>query len=223
MARMARAVAAGYPHHITQRGNRRQQTFFCDEDYTTYISLMAEWCKKQHVEIWAYCLMPNHVHLIAIPESEVGLRSAIGEAHRRYTRHVNFRQGWRGHLWQGRFSSFPMDESYLLAVARYVELNPVRTGLAREPWSYPWSSAHAHVTGVNDHLIQAAPLRAMVQDWRGFLLSPLSEKDIEALRKHERTGRPLGNERFVDKLEVTLGRMLRRQKPGRKTGGDEQN
>jgi putative transposase len=116
-----------------------------------------------------------------------------------------------------------MDESYLLAAARYVELNPVRAGLAREPWSYPWSSAHAHVTGVNDHLIKAAPLRAMVQDWRGFLLSPLSEKDIEALRKHERTGRPFGNERFVEKLEVTLGRILRRQKPDRKTGGDEQN
>ena len=223
MARIARAVAAGYPHHITQRGNRRQQTFFCDEDYTTYISLMAEWCKKQYVEIWAYCLMPNHVHLIAIPQSEDGLRSAIGEAQRRYTRHVNFRQGWRGHLWQGRFSSFPMDESYLLAAARYVELNPVRAGLAREPWSYPWSSAHAHVTGVNDHLMQAASLRAIVTDWRDFLLSPLSEKDIEALRKHERTGRPLGNERFVDKLEITLDRMLRRQKSGRKTGGDEQH
>ena len=167
--------------------------------------------------------MPNHVHLIAIPQSEDGLRSAIGEAHRRYTRHVNFRQGWRGHLWQGRFSSFPIDESYLLAAARYVELNPVRAGLAREPWSYPWSSAHAHLTGVNDHPIQAASLRVIVTDWRGFLLSPLSEKDIEALRKHERTGRPFGNERFVEKLEVTLGRILRRQKPGRKTGGDEQN
>jgi putative transposase len=220
---MARAVAAGYPHHITQRGNRRQQTFFCDEDYNTYISLMAEWCKKQHVEIWAYCLMPNHVHLIAIPESEDGLRSAIGEAHRRYTRHVNFRQGWRGHLWQGRFSSFPMDEGYLLAAARYVELNPVRAGLVEEPWSYPWSSAQAHVTGVDDHLVHAAPLRAMVQDWRGLLLSPLSEQGIDALRKYERTGRPLGNERFVDKLEATLGRILRRQKPGRKTGGDEQH
>jgi putative transposase len=116
-----------------------------------------------------------------------------------------------------------MDERYLLAAVRYVELNPVRVGLVGEPWSYPWSSAHAQLTGVDDHLIKAAPLLVIVTDWRGFLLSPLSEKDIEALRKHERTGRPLGNERFVEKLEVTLGRILRRQKPDRKTGGDEQN
>ena len=100
MARIARVIAAGYPHHITQRGNRRQQTFFCDNDYETYLSLMSEWCKKHKVEIWAYCLMPNHVHIIAVPEMEEGLRVAIGEAHRRYTRHVNFREAWRGHLWQ---------------------------------------------------------------------------------------------------------------------------
>lgn len=220
MARIARAVAAGYPHHITQRGNRRQQTFFCDEDYKVYISLMSNWCKKFKVEIWAYCLMPNHVHIIAVPESEEGLRSAIGEAHRRYTRHVNFREGWRGHLWQGRFSSYPMDESYLLAAVRYVEINPVRAGLVKEPWSYLWCSAHAHLTGVDDNLVKVAPLLEIVKDWRGFLLSAISEKEMEELRKHERTGRPLGNERFVEKLEGALGRILGRQKPGRKTGDE---
>jgi putative transposase len=118
------------PHHITQRGNRRQQTFFCEEDYEAYLQLMAEWCAKHAVEIWAYCLMPNHVHLVAVPNSEDGLRRAIGEAHRRYTRRINFREGWRGRLWQGRFASFVMDEPYLLAAARYVELNPIRAGLA---------------------------------------------------------------------------------------------
>ena len=115
MARIARVIAPGYPHHITQRGNRRQQTFFCDNDYKTYKDLMSEWCKKHKVEIWAYCLMPNHVYMVVVPESEEGLRTAIGEAHRRYTRYVNFREGWRGHLWQGRFASFPMDESYLFS------------------------------------------------------------------------------------------------------------
>jgi putative transposase len=114
------------PHHITQRGNRRQTTFFCEEDYAAYLELMSQWCAQEGVQVWAYCLMPNHVHLIAVPETEDGLRRAIGEAHRRYTRRVNFRQRWRGHLWQGRFASFVMDESYLLAAARYVELNPVR-------------------------------------------------------------------------------------------------
>lgn len=221
MARIARVIASGYPHHITQRGNRRQQTFFCDEDYKVYISLMSEWCKKFSVEIWAYCLMPNHVHMIAVPTSEEGLRVAIGEAHRRYTRHVNFREGWRGHLWQGRFSSFPMDENYLLAAARYVELNPVGAGLVKEPWSYPWSSAHAHITGVDDKLVKVAPLLEMVKDWRGFLSTAVPEKELKALRMHEHTGRPLGNERFVDKLEGILGRPLHRQKPGRKKENKE--
>lgn len=222
MARIARVIAAGYPHHITQRGNRRQQTFFCDEDYKVYISLMSEWCKKFNVEIWAYCLMPNHVHMIAVPTSEEGLRVAIGEAHRRYTRHVNFREGWRGHLWQGRFSSFPMDENYLLAAARYIELNPVRAELVKDPWSYPWSSAHAHITGGDDKLVKVAPLLDVVKDWRGFLSTAAPEKELKALRRHEHTGRPLGNERFVDKLEGILGRLLHRQKPGRKKENKEE-
>ena len=103
MARLARFVIPGLPHHITQRGNRRQPTFFNDEDYAAYIELMAEWCRKEGVEIWSYCLMPNHTHLIAVPKSEDGLRRAIGESHRRYTRRINFREKWRGYLWQGRF------------------------------------------------------------------------------------------------------------------------
>ena len=110
MAGIARVVAEHYPHHITQRGNRRQDTFFCDDDYRYYIRLMAEWCDKCGVTIWVYCLMHNHVHLVAVPESEGGFRRAIGEAHRRYTRHINFREQWRGYLWQGRFASFLMDD-----------------------------------------------------------------------------------------------------------------
>src|SRR5438105_2893425 len=125
MARIARVVAPYFPHHIIQRGNRRQKTFFNERDYHVYLSLMAEWTARLGVEIWAYCLMTNHVHLIAVPKNEMGLRTAIGEAHRRYTRHVNFREGWRGHLWQGRFASYPMEERYLLMAARYIEKNPV--------------------------------------------------------------------------------------------------
>ena len=106
MARIARIVVPEYPHHITQRGNRRQATFFCDDDYRQYIDLMAEWCSRCGVDIWAYCLMPNHTHLIAVPQTEDGMRKAIGEAHRRYARMINFREGWRGYLWQGRFHSF---------------------------------------------------------------------------------------------------------------------
>src|SRR3954451_16484608 len=113
MARLARVVAAGIPHHVTQRGNRRQQVFFGDDDYAAYQTLLAEGCRAAGVAVWAYCLMPNHVHLILTPADEEGLRAALGEAHRRYTRHVKLRECWRGYLWQGRFASCPMDEAYL--------------------------------------------------------------------------------------------------------------
>ena len=216
MARLARVVIPGLPHHITQRGNRRQQTFFRAEDYASYLELMGQWCREHGVEIWAYCLMPNHVHLIAVPESGDGLRRAIGEAHQHYTRQINFREGWRGHLWQGRFASFVMDEPYLLATARYVELNPVRAGLVEAPSEYPWSSAGAHLAGRDDGLVQVAPLLELAPKWRRLLTSAVTEEELKVLRGHERTGRPLGDDDFLVRLEKNLGRVLRRQKPGRK-------
>jgi putative transposase len=133
MARLARIVVPGLPHHVTQRGNRRQQTFFGEADIDAYIALMAEHCAAARVAVWAYCLMPNHVHLILVPETETGLRDALGPAHRRYTMAVNAREGWTGWLWQGRFASCPLDEPHLVAAARYVELNPVRAGLVERP------------------------------------------------------------------------------------------
>ena len=133
MARMARVVVPNYPHHVTQRGNRRQKTFFCDADYKYYLELMSAFSRKAGTEIWAYCLMPNHVHLVMVPGEEDGLRAALGEAHRRYTGYINCREGWRGHLWQERFHSFVMDEEYLLAAVRYVERNPVAARLCDKP------------------------------------------------------------------------------------------
>lgn len=220
MARIARVIAPGFPHHITQRGNRRQQTFFCDDDYRAYLELMAHWCRKCGVEVWAWCLMPNHVHIIAVPQQEQSLARAIGEAHRRYTRRINFRQGWRGHLWQERFGSFPMDENYLLAAARYVEMNPVVAGLVEKPWDYAWSSAKAHVDGKDDILVKVEPLLELAGNWRNFL-STESEIDVDSLRKHERSGRPLGKDSFVEELERGLKRPLRPQRPGpkKKRGG----
>ncbi len=221
MARLARVIAPGLPHHVTQRGNRRQPTFFSDDDYRAYRALMAEWCGRLGVAIWAYCLMPNHVHLVAVPESADGLRRALGEAHRRYSRRVNFREGWRGHLWQGRFASFPLDPDYLLAAARYVEMNPVRADLVATPQAWAWSSAAAHLAGRDDALVRVSPLIVIVGDWRTFLAGGLGpndqEADHEALRAHERTGRPLGSDAFVAGLEARLGRVLRRRKPGPKT------
>ena len=216
MGRIARVVESGLPHHITQRGNRRQQTFYYDEDYRAYIGLMAEWCNQCKVGVWAYCLMPNHTHMIAVPESEEGLRRAIGEAHRRYTRRVNFREGWKGHLWQGRFASFPMDGRYLLAATRYVELNPVRAKLSVRPEGYAWSSAAAHLRGSDDGLVKVAPLLEMVGDWKLFLAGGIKEHEAVELRRSERTGRPLGNDGFLSDLEKALGRILRPRKAGRK-------
>jgi putative transposase len=214
MARLARAVVPDLPHHITQRGNRRQRTFFTTADYLNYIDLMAEYCHRSAVEIWAWCLMPNHVHLIAVPESSDGLRRAIGEAHRRYTLEINLREGWRGHLWQGRFASFVMDERYTLAAARYIELNPVRAGLVSRPEDYRWSSALGHLHGRDDGLAKVAPLLDHVDDWHSFLESAIPPETGDELRKHESTGRPLGSDEFIERLERTLDRMLRPRKPG---------
>jgi putative transposase len=209
-------VAAGLPHHVTQRGNRGQPVFFGDDDYEAYRALLAESCRAAGVAVWAYCLMPNHVHLILVPSDADGLRAALGEAHRRYTRHVNFREGWRGYLWQGRFASFPMDESHLLACARYVELNPVRAKLVRRAADWRWSSARAHLKGRDDGCVVARPLLELAPDWRDFLAEGLSAPDHAAIQSAERTGRPLGAPRFVARLEKRLGRKLARAKPGPK-------
>jgi putative transposase len=216
MARLARAVAPGVPHHVTQRGNRGQPVFFGKDDYLAYRALLAEGCRAAGVAVWAYCLMPNHVHLILVPPDGDGLRAALGEAHRRYTRRVNLRQGWRGYLWQGRFASFAMDEGYLLACARYVELNPVRARLADRARDWRWSSARAHLAGRDDALVSVAPLLERAPDWRAFLGQGLDTAEHAVIRASERTGRPLGAAPFVRRLERRLGRPLARQKPGPK-------
>ena len=178
---------------------------------------MAEWTGKCGVEIWAWCLMPNHVHLIAVPAAYDSLARAIGEAHRRYTRRINFREKWRGHLCQKRFASFPLDENYLPATARYIDMNPVAAGFVAHPEDYLWSSARAHLTGTDDPLVQhdTSPRPAMVSNWREFL-SLSHEDELKVLKRHERTGRPLGSDPFVHQLEGELSRPLRPRKPGPK-------
>jgi len=215
MARLARIVVPGYPHHITQRGNRRLRTFFGDDDCEAYIALVSEWCGRYGVEVWSYCLMPNHTHLICVPETEDGLRLALGKAHLRYSCRVNLREGWRGHLWQGRFASYVLDERHLVAAARYIEWNPVRAGLVARPGEYAWSSATAHLSGCDDRLVKVEPLLSLVPDWEEFLSSNASEKDAGKIRMHERTGRPLGDDTFLEKLEILLNRSLRKKKAGR--------
>ena len=181
MARLARLVIPGLPHHVTQRGNRRQPTFFNNGDYAAYLELMADWCREEGVEIWSYCLMPNHVHLIAVPKTADGLRRAIGEAHRRYTRRVNFREQWRGYLWQGRFASFLVDEPHLLAAARYVELNPVRAKLVERP-PVALEQCQGAFVGPGRSVGEGAPLLAMVGDWKAFCGGRSGEEELGDLR-----------------------------------------
>ena len=177
---------------------------------------MAEWCNRCKVAVWSYCLMPNHVHMIVVPESEEGLRRAIGEAHRRYSRYVNFQKGWKGHLWQGRFASFPMDERYLIATARYIALNPVKARIVKRPEEYKWSSCRAHVQGEDDVLVKVGPLAEMIPDWRELLAHDLSPDEYETLRRHERSGRPLGSEDFLSRLKKMTVRLLKRQNLARR-------
>jgi len=194
------------------------QTFFCEEDYEAYLSLVGQWCAQEGVSVWAYCLMPNHVHLIVVPSTEAGLARALGEAHRRYTRRVNFREGWRGYLWQGRFGSVVMDEPHLMAAARYVERNPVRAKLAERAEQWRWSSAGLHVRRRRDPLTESGWLRERTAGWVCTWGQYLHEDDdpelLEAMRRRERTGRPLGDEPFLKRIGKLLGRDLVPKRPG---------
>jgi len=194
MPRTARVVFPGVPHHVTQRGNRRQSTFFSVDDYATYLRIAAGVFAEAGVQVWAYCLMPNHVHLIATPPDEASLARAIGAAHVRYARHINRREGWSGYLWQGRFASFPMDEPYLRLCARYVGLNPVRAGLTKRAADWPWSSVRAHLTGEADPLLTPEPLAELLgAEMATFFDLDAPEEGYDLVRGATRTGRPLGS------------------------------
>ena len=195
------------------------QTFFGDDDYRAYLSLLGEWSRTHAVRVWAYCLMPNHVHLILVPPTEDALCRCVGETHRRYSRRVNFREGWRGHLWQSRFASYPMDDAYTLTAAAYIERNPVQAGLVPEAAEWPWSSSAGHVAGTGDALAEGRWLieqtRGWVCSWGEHLAGQSAPEAAAQLRLHETTGRPLGSERFVKRLERALGRRLTPGRPGR--------
>jgi putative transposase len=206
---------------VTQRGNRRQEVFFSEDDYAAYRALVAAACARAEVRCLAWCLMPNHVHLILQPSDEDGLRAALAEAHRRYSRRINFMKGWTGYLFQGRFASYPMDDAHLMAAVRYVERNPVKARLVARAEDWPWSSARAHVSGKPDGLTDLRAIAGIHRNWRAMLRLGLEAGDLApdaeaAIESHERTGRPLGDELFLDRLEEVTGRRLKRQKPGPK-------
>lgn len=214
MPKKPRLVVPGYPHHVTQRGARRQQTFFNDSDYRAYLGLLKALKDEARVEILAYCLMPNHIHAVAVPHNASGLARLFGPVHQRYALRVNERHDWRGHLWQERFYSCVMEETHLLAAVRYIELNPVRAGLCDRAKDWQWSSVHVHAGPRSDSLVAASPSLEEITDWRSFLEGDHSDSVIDAIRKHTRTGRPLGTSEFIDELEALTGRRLHGLKPG---------
>ncbi|NOT42566.1 MAG: transposase [Alphaproteobacteria bacterium] len=221
MARLARAVFPGLPHHVTQRGNGRARTFVCDDDYRLYRDLLAKHTAAAGVDVWAWVLMPNHVHLILVPRDADGLRRALAPVHRTYAGHVHLRQQKSGHFWQGRFGCVAMDDDHLGAALRYVALNPVRARLCERAADWPWSSVHAHLKRKDDGLTNRAPVLERYADFAALIRAGEDKALSENLRRAETIGRPLGNDAFLGKLERKYGRPLKPAKRGPKAEEEE--
>jgi putative transposase len=217
MPRIARVVAPGYPHHVTQRGNNRATVFYDDEDHRKYLHFLSRYAKKYSLDIWAYCLMDNHVHLLAVPQDHASLAKAVGLTNQVYTQYLNRKLGNSGRVWQNRFFSCVVDhQAYLWAVARYIEQNPLKAGLVKEVADYQWSSGKAHIMGTADDLLsETAWFDPSERQAYVNFAKEVDEVADKAIDKATNTGRPFGSEKFVDLLEVRLNAVLRTKKPGR--------
>lgn len=215
MARTARVVYPGIPHHVTQRGSQRLPTFLRDSDYAYYRTLLATFSKRAETKVIAWCLMPNHIHLLMIPKTEDGLRATVAPLHQVYAAAINKREGWSGHLWQDRFSSIPLDESHTVAAIRYIEQNPVRAGLAKRPDQYRWSSVISHLTGKPDGVTDLEESKQYVENWVGLLENGAETAIAEELEKREYSCLPLGSSGFLDELEKISGQSVRTRGLGR--------
>ena len=219
MSRIARVVAVGYPHHITQRGNYRQKVFLDDNDRKTYLTFIQEYSHKFKLSILAYCMMSNHVHFVGIPEEDKSLARTFNCAHMRYSQYFNKKIGAGGHLWQGRFYSCVLDEQHLMITARYVERNPVRAKLKKRPWQWNWSSASVHIGTVKASVIELKDLFEYIdiprEEWQEYIDEEDERKDIKEIKSHTLTGRPLGTESFIEKLERKFGKRLHALSVGR--------
>jgi len=219
MPRLARPVFSGVPHHITQRGNRRENVFFSDADREAYLEWLAEYCAKHGLEVLAYCLMTNHIHAVTVPKTEESLERVFRPLHTRYAQRINRLKKWKGHLWQGRFFSSALDEAYLWAAIRYVERNPVRARMVRRAENYRWSSAAAHCGGGADAVLTKNPewMRQFksIGDWSKWLAEGDRPEQLEVLRRHVERGLPCGAEGFIRKLERQAKQLLRFRPRGR--------
>lgn len=216
MPRTARIVATGLAHHITQRGNHQMDVFRDDDDREVYLRLLQKYRRKCGLEVLAYCLMSNHIHLVAVPREEDSMARTLARAHMCYTQHFNRKYSLSGHLWQGRFFSCVLDERHALAAARYVERNPLRAGFEGRAWEYRWSSARGHVGEFDDPMLAKSwPDENLLAGWRDLLTEEEGEEEVESLRHSIRTGHPLGSASFIRKLERALNRLLERKQRGR--------
>ena len=198
------------------------QTFLEDGDYQLYKDLLGEAARKAGCEVWCYCLMPNHVHMIVVPEDEDGLRRTFADAHRRYTGYINARLRVTGHLWQGRFGSVVMDEAHLAHALRYVSLNPMRARLVDRADQWPWSSVRAHLDNRDDGLVTVKPVLDRHGPFDRFVdLADVGDEGYGALRQSETTGRPAGSDDLIKALETNTGRTITPQKSGPKPENDE--
>lgn len=222
MPRLARTVFPDIPHHITQRGNRREDVFFSDEDRQLYLEWLFFYCQKHDVDILAYCLMSNHVHLVLTPHSKEGLQKVLKPLHMRYSQYINKLKGWKGHLWQGRFFSSPLDEAYTWSAIRYVERNPVQANMVTRAETYVWSSAAAHCELRDDILL--APLPDAVnkiapEDWSQWLALPENQSAVDIIRRNVEKGLPCGDNDFISRLERLENRSLHYKPQGRPIKG----
>jgi putative transposase len=216
MPRIARVIVEKIPYHITQRGNRREKVFFRDKDYRQYLEWLEQYSKKSGLEVYAYCLMSNHVHIVGAPRGEGTLTAVLRPLHMRYAQWINKRRGWNGHLWQGRFFSSALDESYLWTAVRYVERNPVRARIVGFAENYEWSSAAAHCGKRKDSLLSAElPLIGEIENWSQWLREEEDGDAVEVLRRNTQKGIPCGSEEFIAGLESLLKRFLRFRPPWR--------
>jgi len=213
MPRIARLVAVGLPHHITQRGNYRQDVFLDDSDREKYLSWIQEYSNKYKLDILSYCLMQNHVHFIAVPEKEDSLAKTFNTAHMRYSHYFNKKLKAQGHLWQGRFYSCVLDEPHLIVAAKYIERNPVRAKIVNKPWQWLWSSAKAHTDNKEQSQIRLKNIFEIIDNmsydaWKYYIDSKEDREAADAIRMHTLTGRPLGTYKFIEALEKRFGRRL---------------
>ena len=219
MPRVGRIVIPGCAHHITQRGNNRQDVFFVDADRRVYLELLAEQAERFGLRLDGYCLMTNHVHLIATPQREESLAKAVGRTHFRYTQYVNRLHARSGHLWQNRFYSCALGDEHFWTAMAYVERNPVRAKLVRQAWRYAWSSAAAHTGGADaPGLLDLAAWAGRLPpglDWRDALTTSQDDTTVEQVCLWTSRGRPLGSDSWISKLETRLHRRLRPLPVGR--------